>query len=176
MNDDIRYPIGKWARSNNLDARGRAECIAAIAAVPDALTAATAGLTDEQLDTPYREGGWCPRQIVHHLADSHMNAMARFKLGLTESEPTIKPYDETAWAETVDSLHAPVADSLAIVSGVHRRWAQLLRSLEPEAFARTIKHPEHAGPMSLTELLGLYAWHGRHHVAQITAQRARNGW
>lgn len=175
MSEDLRYPVGRWARDAHLDASGRAACIAALAAAPAALAAAVAGLTDDQLDTPYREGGWSPRQITHHLADSHLNAYTRFKLGLTEDHPTIKPYDETAWAETAD-VRAPVAASLAIVEGVHQRLVLLLESLEPAAFDRTVQHPQHTGPLSLTELLGLYSWHGRHHVAQITAQRARNGW
>ncbi len=174
MTEDIRYPVGKWTRESTLDAAGRAACIDAIAAMPAALTAAVAGLTDTQLDTPYREGGWSPRQIVHHLADSHMNAYTRFKLGLTEDNPTIKPYDEAAWAETADN-NTPVALSLGIVDGVHQRLVALLKAFEPSQFARTIQHPER-GPMALTALLGLYAWHSRHHVAQITAQRARNGW
>lgn len=174
MTDDIRYPIGKWTREPNLDAAGRAACIDAVAAMPPALSAAVEGLTDAQLDTPYRDGGWSPRQIVHHLADSHMNAYTRFKLGLTETNPTIKPYDEAAWAETADNK-TPVMLSLNIVDGVHRRLVTLLRSLDASAFDRTIQHPER-GPLTLADLLGLYAWHSRHHVAQITAQRSRHGW
>lgn len=174
MTEDIRYPVGTWNRESNLDAAGRAACIDDIAAMPRALSAAVNGLTEAQLDTPYRDGGWSPRQITHHLADSHMNAYTRFKLGLTESNPTIKPYDENAWAETADNK-TPVALSLGIVDGVHQRMVALLRSLAPDQFARTIQHPER-GPMTLDALLGLYAWHCRHHVAQITAQRARNSW
>lgn len=169
MSDDIRYPLGKWVREPHLDAAGRAACIAAIAELPARLTSALAGLTEAQLDTPYRDGGWTPRQITHHLADSHLNAYSRFKLGLTEAAPTIKPYDEAAWAETADN-QAPVAASLAILTGLHERWALLLESLEESAFSRTVQHPEHKGPLSLTELLGLYAWHGRHHVAQIISK------
>lgn len=175
MSGDIRYPVGKWTRESYLDAASRAACITALAEAPAALRAAVAGLSEAQLDTPYREGGWSPRQIVHHLADSHLNAYTRFKLGLTEDNPTVKPYDENAWATTADT-RAPVAASLAIVEGVHQRLVMLLESLEPAAFDRTVQHPDHKGPLSLTELLGLYSWHGRHHVAQITAQRARNGW
>ncbi|MBM3750230.1 MAG: putative metal-dependent hydrolase [Acidimicrobiia bacterium] len=174
MSEDIRYPVGKWGRESALNGAARAACIQAIADVPASLSAALAGLTDAQLDTPYRDGGWSPRQITHHLADSHMNAFTRFKLGLTEDTPTIKPYDENIWAETADN-QAPVATSVGILTGLHHRWALLLRSLEEPAFGRMIQHPER-GPMSLTALLGLYAWHGRHHVAQITAQRVRNGW
>lgn len=174
MTEDIRYPVGKWTREPHLDAAGREACIAAISAMPGALSAAVEGLTDAQLDTPYRDGGWSPRQIVHHLADSHMNAYTRFKLGLTEENPTIKPYDEAKWAETADNK-TPVSLSLGIVDGVHRRLVVLLKTLEPSAFDRTIQHPER-GPLTLDALLGLYAWHSRHHVAQITAQRARHSW
>lgn len=175
MTDDLRYPIGKWVRSAEMSDAQRAEAIVQIAGLPAALSSAVQGLTDAQLDTPYRDGGWTPRQITHHLADSHMNAFTRFKLGLTEDAPTIKPYAEAAWAETVDARVAPVAPSLGIVEGVHQRLAMLLSSLDVAAFSRTIRHPEHKGPMSLTELLGLYAWHGRHHVTQITALRSRLG-
>ena len=174
MTEDLRYPVGKWTRDSTLDAAGRAACVDAIAAMPAALAAAVAGLNDTHLDTPYREGGWSPRQIVHHLADSHMNAYTRFKLGLTEDNPTIKPYDEAAWAETADN-NTPVALSLGIVDGVHQRLVALLKTVEPAQFDRTIQHPER-GPMTLTALLGLYAWHSRHHVAQITAQPAGNVW
>lgn len=175
MSTDLRYPIGKWTRTPNLDAAGRAAAIAAIAAVPTALRTALAGLSDAQLDTPYREGGWCPRQIAHHIADSHMNAFTRFKLGLTEDAPTIKPYNEVKWAETADVRTVPVEVSLAIVDGVHRRLVTLLNSLDAQAFTRTIVHPEN-GTLTLTELLGLYAWHGRHHVTQIADMRTRLGW
>jgi uncharacterized damage-inducible protein DinB len=146
-----------------------------IAAAPSALAAAVKDLTDAQLDTPYRPGGWTPRQIVHHIADSHMNAYIRFKLGMTEDNPIIKPYDEKKWAETVDSSSAPAALSLAIVDGVHRRWVQFLQSLDQPALARTVQHPDR-GPMTLSDLLQLYAWHGKHHTAHITGLRQRMGW
>jgi uncharacterized damage-inducible protein DinB len=146
-----------------------------IAVAPAALAAAVHGLSDAQLDTPYREGGWTPRQIVHHIADSHMNAYIRFKLGMTEQNPTIKPYDEKTWAETVDSRTAPVAVSLPVIDGVHRRWVQFLKSLDAADLARTIVHPER-GPMTLTDLLQLYSWHGRHHTAHIAGLRTRMGW
>ncbi len=175
MTDDLRYPVGKWTREPVVDADMCATLIQQIADVPAALAAAVQGLRDTQLDTPYRPGGWTPRQIVHHLADSHMNAYIRFKLGITEDNPIVKPYDEKAWAETVDGRRAPLDASLPVVDGVHRRWVQFLRSLDGAAFDRTIHHPEH-GPMTLKDLLQIYAWHGRHHVAHITAQRARMGW
>lgn len=175
MNDDLRYPVGKWIRQPSVDADGCAILIQQVAAAPAALAAAVAGLTDAQLDTSYRPGGWAPRQIVHHVADSHMNAYIRFKLGVTEDNPTIKPYNEADWAETVDGRSAPVQVSLALVDSLHRRWVQFLRSLDGKAFARTVQHPER-GPMTLVDLLQLYAWHGRHHTAHITGLRQRMGW
>ena len=175
MSEDLRYPVGKWTRQPHIDADTCAHLIQEIAAVPAALAAAVTGLTDAQLDTPYRDGGWTPRQIVHHIADSHMNAYTRFKLGVTEDNPTIKPYDEQSWAETVDGRTAPIDVSLPLIEGLHRRWVQFLRSLDGRAFARTINHPER-GPMTLTDLLQLYAWHGRHHTAHITGLRQRMGW
>ncbi len=175
VTDDPRYPIGKWIRQPSVDADLCATLIQQIAAAPAALAAAVAGLTDAQLDTPYRPDGWTPRQIVHHLADSHMNAYTRFKLGVTEEHPTIKPYDEKSWAETVDGKSAPVDTSLAVIDGLHRRWVQFLRSLDGKAFARTVVHPDR-GPMTLIDLLQLYAWHGRHHAAHITGLRQRMGW
>lgn len=175
MTEDLRYPIGKWSRRSAIDADTCAALIEDIAAAPAALAAAVNGLTDAQLDTPYRPGGWTPRQIVHHVVDSHMNAYCRFKLGLTEDNPTIKVYDQAKWAETVDGRTAPVEASLPVLEGLHRRWVQFLRSLDSRAFARTIQHPEH-GPMMLSDLLQLYAWHGRHHTAHITGLRQRMGW
>lgn len=175
MTDDVRYPIGKWVRQASLDADGCATLIDQVAAAPAAVAAAVKGLSEAQLDTPYRPDGWTPRQIVHHLADSHMNAYVRFKLGMTEANPTIKPYDEKLWAETVDGRGAPVESSLAVLDGLHRRWAQFLRALDRPAFARTVQHPER-GPMTLADLLQLYAWHGRHHAAQITTFRQRMQW
>lgn len=173
--EELRYPTGKWIKVPNLDAAGRAERIDLIAAVPAKLRTAVAGLDDEQLDTPYREGGWSTRQIVHHLADSHMNAFMRVKLGVTEDNPTIKPYDEKKWAETIDSRQTPIESSLSILDGLHARWSDLLRSLDSSAFDRMVHHPER-GPMSLGDVLQLYAWHGRHHTTQITQLRARMGW
>lgn len=175
MTEDIRYPVGKWVRQPHVDASMCATMIQQIADTPAALAEAVKGLTDAQLDTPYREGGWTPRQIVHHIADSHMNAYIRFKLGITEDNPTIKPYDEKSWAETVDGKGASLNLSLPLIEGLHRRWVQFLRSLDGKAFTRTINHPER-GPMTLTDLLQLYAWHGRHHTAHITGLRQRMGW
>jgi hypothetical protein len=173
--EELRYPTGKWIKVANPDAAAREAMIAAVAGVPSALAIALAGLTEAQLDTPYRSGGWSPRQIVHHLADSHMNAFIRLKLGITEHNPTITPYEEQTWAETTDGREAPVALSMLILEGLHARWAHLLRSLDVSAFDRTIQHPER-GPMALSDLLGLYAWHGNHHTVQILKMRERMGW
>ena len=139
------------------------------------ITQAVAGLDDAQLDTPYREGGWTIRQVVHHVADSHANSYIRFKLALTEDWPIIKPYDEASWAELVDSRSLPVSTSLDLLTALHARWVALLRTLKAEDWERTLNHPE-AGVMSLDLMLGLYAWHCEHHVAHITALRSRMGW
>ena len=175
MAEDIRYPVGKWIKAPVADAAARAELIRHIEELPAKLKAAVAGLSDAQLDTPYRPEGWTPRQIVHHIADSHMNAYIRFKLGVTEQNPTIKPYNEQTWAETKDGKSSPVSLSLPVIDGLHQRWITFLKSLDASAFARTIMHPER-GPMTLDDLLGLYAWHSRHHTAHITELRKRNGW
>jgi uncharacterized damage-inducible protein DinB len=176
MEPDLRYPIGKFARqSAPLTPEQRSQFVDAIAEAPAKLAAAVAGLTPAQLDTPYRPGGWTVRQVVHHLPDSHMNSYVRFKLALTEDEPTIKPYDEARWAELADSRETPVETSLALLENLHQRWALLLRSISPADWSRQFRHPE-LGPTTLDQALALYAWHGRHHVAHITALRERNGW
>jgi len=146
-----------------------------IADAPAELRSALAGLSEEQLDTPYREGGWTVRQVVHHLADSHLNAFVRFKLGMTEDQPTIKTYDQQRWAELADAKAAPVETSLALIESLHKRFAVLLRSMSAADFARTMNHPEQ-GIVTLDRYLSLYAWHGRHHVAHITSLRERMGW
>lgn len=175
MSDDLRYPLGKWKPEPSIDAGTRASLIKQIAAAPADLAAAVKGLGDRQLDTPYRDGGWTPRQIVHHIADSHMNGYVRCKLGFTEDNPTIKPYAEQHWAETADGKSAPLDVSLPVIEGLHKRWVQFLQSLDDAAFKRTVQHPE-KGPMSIADLLQLYAWHGRHHTAHITGLRQRQGW
>jgi hypothetical protein len=172
--EDPRYPIGKWDRRPAEDADLPA-AIAALERLPDRLGRAVAGLDEAQLDTPYREGGWTVRQLVHHVADSHVNAYARFKLALTESEPLIKTYDEKLWAELPDVRAAPVEASLALLGGLHQRWSLLVRELGPDELARTVRHPEH-GLISLRHLLALYAWHCRHHVAHVTRLRERMAW
>lgn len=174
MTDDLRYPIGAWVRPTVISALERTAWINAIAALPAELRAATAGLTDAQLDTPYRPGGWTVRQVVHHLPDSHLNAYVRFKLALTEPDPTIRPYDEGGWAKLPDSA-LPVDVSLRIVDAVHERWVALLRALPADAFSRPFQHPE-SGAQTLDTALSTYAWHGRHHVAHVMRLRARAGW
>ncbi len=172
---DPRYPIGRFHYSGPLSDEGRAEAIQRIAEAPARLRAAVAGLNDAQLDTPYREGGWTVRQVVHHVPDSHMNSYVRVRLALTEEEPLIKPYDEARWAELRDSSHEPVEVSLVLLEALHSRWVTLLRSLDEEGWARTFRHPE-TGPVSLDRAAALYAWHGRHHTAHITELRERKGW
>lgn len=175
MSDDLKYPVGKFQRPASLSLDQRQSAIAAIAAVPPKLRAAVRGLTETQLDTPYRPGGWTVRQVVHHVPDSHSNAYTRFKLTLTEDVPTIKPYDEEAWAKLDDTRTTPIETSLVMMDVLHDRWVRLLRSIAPADFARKLNHPEN-GMMNLDQLLALYAWHGDHHVAHITSLRARNGW
>ena len=174
--DDLRYPIGRFEFSGKETAESRARSIAEIAATPGHLRAAVSDLSPTQLDTPYRQNGWSVRQVVHHLPDSHLNAYTRFKLALTENEPTIKPYDEARWAELPDVLATPVDTSLTLLECLHRRWVLLLRELSPSDLSRRFKHPEHGRLITLDETLAMYAWHGRHHVAHITSLRDRMGW
>jgi hypothetical protein len=172
---DLRYPIGKFKFEESITEDQRQRFIDQIEGTPAELRVAVQGLSLEQLDTPYRPGGWTVRQVVHHLPDSHLNSYARFKLALTEDEPTIKPYYEERWAELDDARNAPIEISLTLLESLHRRWVLLLRSLAPQEFARTFKHPE-LGVVSLDKNINLYAWHGRHHVAHITSLRERMGW
>lgn len=173
---DLAYPIGKWVRPASLTPEQRRNTIRVIQDTPSRMRAAVAGLTDAQLDTPYRPGGWSVRQVVHHVPDSHMNAYTRFKLGLTEDQPTIKPYDEAKWAELEDGKSKLVEQSLTLLEALHSRWVFLLERMTPADFARAITHPEWKGPMSLDQLLSLYGWHGPHHVAHITELRKRQAW
>jgi hypothetical protein len=165
--DDLRYPIGRFEGKGELP-----QWIDEIAAAPSNLRAAVKGLTPQQLDTPYRPGGWTVRQVVHHVPDSHLNSYVRFRLALTEDEPTIKPYDEERWAGLVDARTAPVEVSLALLESLHERWVLLLRSLTPADWQRTFRHPE-LGVVTLERSAGLYAWHGRHHVAHIVKSISR---
>lgn len=173
--EDLRYPIGKFQRPESIDEHQRKEFVRQIADAPANLRAAVGGLDDPQLDTPYRPDGWTVRQVVHHLADSHLNAYVRLKLALTEQEPMVKPYNETQWAELYDARDAPVETSLQLLESLHQRWTLCWQSLKPTDFARTFRHPER-GLMSIDTLVALYAWHGRHHVAHITSLRERKGW
>jgi uncharacterized damage-inducible protein DinB len=175
MTTDLRYPIGKFQRPSSSTAEDRRRRIEEIAGLPAALRAAVDGLSPEQLDTPYRPGGWTVRQLVHHVPDSHINAYVRFRLALTEDTPRIKPYEEARWAELPDARSLPPDVSLALLDALHDRWVTLLSALPGDAWARGIDHPEN-GPMTLDVLLAMYAWHGRHHVAHVTALRERMGW
>lgn len=172
MDTDLRYPVGKFEWPS---VQGRDSLIEEIAGAPARLRAAVEDLSTEQLDTPYRPGGWTVRQVVHHLADSHLNSYTRFRLALTEEQPVVKPYDEKAWAELVDARTENVDVSLRLLEALHARWVVLLRSLTPADLSLCFRHPER-GVSTLAQNLGLYAWHGRHHTAQITALRERMGW
>ena len=173
---DMRYPIGRFRFDGDASAGRRHDWIDEIAAAPEQLREAVAGLTAAQLDTPYRDGGWTVRQVVHHLPDSHLNAYTRIKLALTEDEPTIKPYEEARWAELPDSRSGDIEPSLSLLEFLHQRWLMLLRQLEPGDYERQFRHPEHGRIFKLGETLAMYAWHGRHHVAHITSLRKRKGW
>jgi len=174
--DKLRYPVGPMERpATPLDSATRAAHLQTIEQLPERIRSLVAGLTEAQLDTPYRPGGWTVRQVVHHVPDSHLNSYLRFKLALTEDEPTIKPYDQSRWAELADVRMAPVETSLVLLESLHHRWVSLLRSLSEADFARTFRHPE-IGIVRLDRNLALYAWHGRHHVAHITSLGKRMGW
>lgn len=172
--DDLRYPIGRFRMPASSLPGVRAAHIQVLRQLPERLTAAVAGLDDAQLDTPYREGGWTVRQLVHHVADSHANCYVRFKLALTEDWPTIKPYDEAAWANLADS-RMPIDVSLAMIAALHARWVSLLESMPEDDFHKGFTHPEN-GKQNLAVVLAVYDWHSRHHTAHVTALRARQGW
>lgn len=172
---NLSYPIGKFKYEGPLTYAQREHMISEIEEAPARLRTAVAGLDDALLDTPYREGGWTVRQVVHHLADSHLNAYVRFRLALTEEQPLIKTYDQERWAQLADARTAPVEPSLRLFDSLHFRLTLLLKSLEAKDFERTINHPEH-GVVRLEQYLALYAWHGRHHVGHITTLRERMGW
>jgi len=172
---DARYPIGKFSFEGPLSDDQRIEFLEDIEQAPGRLKAAVKGLSAQQLDTPYREGGWTVRQVVHHVPDSHLNSYIRFKLALTEEEPTIRPYMEDRWAELPEAKTAPIELSLSLLEDLHKRWMLMLRAIQPAEWKRTFRHPE-IGPMTLEKNLALYAWHGRHHVAHVKALRERMGW
>jgi uncharacterized damage-inducible protein DinB len=179
MTEDLRYPLGKfeWVPPENEEqmARRRAHYVDVLATLPDAFAAALKGLSPEQLDTPYRPGGWTVRQLAHHVPDSHANAYMRTKLALTEYEPTIKPYKEDAWAKLADTAQTPIDVSLQMLAAVHTRWVNVLRAMDSSDYARTLRHPE-IGVMDLNRLLAIYAWHSAHHTAHVTELRKRMGW
>ena len=162
----LQYPIGRFERPESITPELRKQWIQDIAETPSQIRAAVQGMSDEQLETPYRPGGWTVRQVIHHVADSHMNSYVRFRLALTETEPTIKPYHEDLWAELADARTAPIQLSMSLLDALHQRWVLLLESMQPEDFHRTFRHPER-GLMTLEQNLALYSWHGKHHAAHI---------
>ncbi|HEX3819972.1 MAG TPA: bacillithiol transferase BstA [Candidatus Sulfotelmatobacter sp.] len=170
--EDLSYPIGKFHFEKTLTNDQKSALIGEIGETPAKLRTAVKGLSDAQLDTPYRPGGWTVRQVTHHVPDSHMNAYVRFKLALTENDPAIKPYEQQLWAELADTKETPIEVSLAMLDSLHDRWVRLLRSIKKEEWKRTFRHPE-LGSVSLERNLALYAWHGKHHVAHITELRKR---
>jgi DinB superfamily len=171
---DPRYPIGKFELPKEVTLARRRQAIDEIASTPKKLRAAVNGLNDPQLDTPYREGGWTVRQVIHHVPDSHMNAFIRLRCALTEDNPTIKPYDESRWADLADAK-APIAVSQTLLDALHTRWDLNWRSLSDDQFARTLIHPDH-GERNVDWLLFIYEWHGKHHTAHITELRKQKGW
>ncbi|MCA1624320.1 MAG: putative metal-dependent hydrolase [Acidobacteria bacterium] len=174
MSEDLRFPLGKFEKNIEITAELRKEFVQTISQLPKNLKKAISGLSDEQLETPYRPEGWTVRQTVHHIADSHLNSFIRFKLALTEDVPTIRPYAEDRWAELADSK-MPIDVSLKIIEGIHARWTALLESMSDEDFQKELNHPD-SGKWTLEKMLGLYEWHSRHHTAHITKLRERNDW
>ncbi|MGH9497245.1 MAG: YfiT family bacillithiol transferase [Candidatus Sulfotelmatobacter sp.] len=172
---DLSYPIGKFHFDGTLTDEQKKVMIGEIAETPAKLRSAVKGLSEARLDTPYRPGGWTVRQVTHHVPDSHMNAYVRFKLALTENEPAIKAYEQQLWAELADTKETPIEVSLALLDSLHNRWVRLLRSIKPEEWKRTFRHPE-LGMVSLERNVALYAWHGKHHVAHITELRKQMSW
>lgn len=171
---DLSFPIGRFDQHAAVSPEMRAPAIDAIAMLPSRLADAVANLSNEQLDTPYRAGGWSVRQLVHHVADSHMNGYIRTKLGMTENDPTIKPYEQDEWVQLADA-RLPIDTSLRLLEALHERWTAVWRSLDDDQFSRTFRHPE-LGSVTLDTHLQLYGWHSRHHVAHVTGLRARMGW
>ena len=175
MSEDLRYPIGKFEYPGTSSEAQRRKFIEEIETAPARLREAVAHLSEAQLDTPYRPDGWSVRQVVHHVPESHMNAYVRFKLALTEDVPTIKPYNENAWAQTGEVRNTSIDTSLILLECLHQRWVRLLRCMKAVEFERQLKHPD-LGTLTLDRMLALYAWHGKHHVAHVTSLRKRNGW
>ena len=173
--EDLRYPIGKYA-AQPFSENQLQEWLIDIKFLPQHLENAILNLDESQLDTPYRPDGWTVKQLVHHVADSHMNAYIRFKLALTEDNPTIKPYNEGAWANLQDTQNLPINISLTLLHALHARWVEVLKGITAEEWNRTVFHPEQKKEITLWHLLGMYAWHGKHHVAHLTALRERMKW
>jgi uncharacterized damage-inducible protein DinB len=173
--DDLRYPTGRLRLVDDLSPEARGMLIEKIRTAPAALREAVRGLTDAQLETPYRPGGWTVRQVVHHVPDSHMNGYTRFKLALTEDNPTLKTYDEDAWSKLADVRGTPIETSLRLLELLHERWVALLEATPDAAVARPCRHPDD-GPLTADTILQIYAWHGHHHARHVTALRAREGW
>ncbi len=174
--EQLKYPIGKFQKPTTITKDLLQQWIYDISTFPERLKKEVNHLTDVQLDTQYRPEGWTIRQVVNHCADSHMNALARLKLALTEEQPTIKPYIESKWAELADSKNMPIAPALLMIEGIHERWAVVLNNLKEDDFARTFVHPEHGKVFRLDENTSLYAWHCNHHLAHITETKKRNHW
>lgn len=172
----LRYPVGKFSAPTNISVENINQWISTLENLPQHVRTAVKGLDDAQLDTPYRQGGWTIRQVVHHLPDSHMNAYIRFKLALTEDNPTIRPYIEDRWAELPDGKSAPIANSLDMLESIHKRWVMVLRNMSADDFKRTFYHPENKVTRTLEENLALYDWHSRHHLAHINELKKRMGW
>lgn len=175
-NSELRYPVGRFQYDGDSSGEAIDRSISAIESLPKALRAAVDGLDGEQLNAPYREGGWTPREVVHHVADSHMNAYVRCKLALTEDAPTIKPYNEADWAKLADVRTVPIEVSLNLLDALHERWVALLRSMSAADFERCYVHPDQQRRVPMREVVALYAWHGRHHTGHIMSLRERKGW
>jgi|SRR6476661_2616319 len=172
--EQLKYPLGRFKPSDSISDTDLKTWISEIEQLPQLIRHATAGLTDAQLNTPYRPDGWTIRQVVHHLPDSHLNSYMRFKLAVTETDPVIKPYDEAAWANTVEAKTGAIEPSLLLLEGLHQRWSAFLKTLTPEQWKLGFIHPDHGRRLQLDWTLGLYAWHGKHHLAHITETRKRN--
>ena len=174
--DDLKYPIGSYTPLDHVTEADIARWISEIEELPSLMRSAVEGLSEDQLDTPYRPDGWTVRQVMHHVSESHLNSIIRFKWALTEDQPTIKAYDQKGWANTADVARTPVETTLRFLEALHAKWVILLQSIEADEWKRLFVHPETGRQLDLHWLLGLYAWHGKHHVAHITGLRERKGW
>jgi uncharacterized damage-inducible protein DinB len=175
MEKDPKYPIGKYEAQPFSESQKK-KWIADIQFLPNELEQAIENLDEAQLQTPYRDGGWTVHQLVHHLADSHMNSFIRFKLALTEDNPTIKPYEDNAWSEMADVTKEPINVSITLLYALHKRWLTLLQNMSDADFEKTLFNPQRRGQLTLWEMLGIYAWHGKHHVEHIKTLKENKGW